>query len=230
MGTLNCIFSDGEHLFCYRDKDGYNGLCFVERTPPYGGRKIIAKDEDWEIDLGIEKSTKERGFIVATRPLTDESWVQFSPGELAVLRSGKILYPLCRKLTNLRVGSSPSGSSVGGCRIRLVINPSDFGPGGWVLAPMGRGRAKKEAQELISELDYICSSGGLPLYYSGREFSGGHKDVIVVRDSEDGAHAFALNSGYYVVRESMLQALRVLLLNMLGFSERREDNIKYGWW
>jgi len=89
-GTFNCIFSDGNYLFCYHDKNGYNGLYFVERKPPYG--KIRLKDEDWEINLAEEKNPEQKGFIIATKPLTDEKWERFNPGELIVFESGEIRY------------------------------------------------------------------------------------------------------------------------------------------
>ena len=36
-GTMNLIFSEGEHLYVYKDRDGHNGLCLVERTAPPEG-------------------------------------------------------------------------------------------------------------------------------------------------------------------------------------------------
>ena len=46
---FNCLLSDGTHLFCYYDKQGYNGLCFVHRKVPYG--TIRMEDEDLKVDL-----------------------------------------------------------------------------------------------------------------------------------------------------------------------------------
>lgn len=89
-GTFNCIFSDGKHLFCYYDQNGHNGLCFVQRKPPY--RKIRLLDEDWEINLAEEKRQEQTGYIIATRRLTDESWENFKFGELIVFRDGEMIY------------------------------------------------------------------------------------------------------------------------------------------
>jgi len=94
-GYLNCVFSDGEYLFCYYDKDGYNGLCLLHRKPPYS--KIKLKDIDWEIDLAEEKRPQQQGYIIATRPLTNETWESFLPGELIVLKNRKITYSNRRK-------------------------------------------------------------------------------------------------------------------------------------
>jgi len=98
-GTFNCIFSDGKHLFCYYDENGYNGLCFVQRKPPYS--KIQLLDEDWEINLAEEKRPEQTGYIVATRRLTDEQWQDFKFGELIVFKGGKMIYSNCRDVSNL---------------------------------------------------------------------------------------------------------------------------------
>ena len=57
FGTFNCLFSEGEHLFAYRDKDGKRELNFVKRTPPYGKVKLL--DRDFEIDLAKDKDQKK---------------------------------------------------------------------------------------------------------------------------------------------------------------------------
>lgn len=89
-GTLNCLFTDGKHLFCYHDKNGYNGLCFIQRKPPY--REIKLKDIDWKVDLKERKDSNKTGFIIATKPLTYESWKKFNKGELIVFKDGKMIY------------------------------------------------------------------------------------------------------------------------------------------
>jgi glutamine amidotransferase len=89
-GNFNCILSDGKFLFCYFDKRGYKGLCFVKRRPPYGMTTLL--DEDWQINLFKEKSASQQGYVIATRPLTDEHWETFSRGELIVFKAGKIIY------------------------------------------------------------------------------------------------------------------------------------------
>ncbi|RLG83680.1 MAG: class II glutamine amidotransferase [Thermoprotei archaeon] len=91
-GYLNCIFSDGEYLFCYYDKTGYNGLCLLHRKPPYGRIKVKLADRDWEVNLVFEKDSREQGYVVATRPLTNEMWECFLPGELIVFKNGEIVY------------------------------------------------------------------------------------------------------------------------------------------
>ena len=90
FGNFNCLFSDGEYLFCYYDKNGYNGLCFVHREAPY--RQIRLVDEDFEINLAEEKDPIQKGFVIATRCLTDEQWEDFSKGELIVFSNGDIVF------------------------------------------------------------------------------------------------------------------------------------------
>ena len=91
LGKMNLLFSEGEHLYIYRDKDGHNGLCLTERISPFGVKSL--KDEDWEIDLAAEKSPGQRGFVIASHPLTkNETWTDLIPGSLIVLRDGDIVY------------------------------------------------------------------------------------------------------------------------------------------
>lgn len=90
LGKFNCIFSNGEFLFCYHDMDNDVGLRMLRRVPPYGMIKLL--DEDWEIDLSEQKDPSQRGYIIATRDLTNESWESFQPGELKVFKDGEIIY------------------------------------------------------------------------------------------------------------------------------------------
>ncbi len=89
-GNMNLLFSNGTELFAYRDRGGYNGLCFTYRSAPFA--KVSLVDEDWKVNLAQDKPASERGFIVATRPLTDETWINLRPGGLLVLRGGEAVY------------------------------------------------------------------------------------------------------------------------------------------
>ena len=90
LGTFNCLLSDGEYLFAYHDEEGYNGLHYVWRAAPFPRVRLV--DEDFEVDLQELKEPGERGYVIATRPLTDEGWLRFAPGELVVFRDGVIVY------------------------------------------------------------------------------------------------------------------------------------------
>jgi glutamine amidotransferase len=101
FGSLNCLLSDGEHLFCYADENGYNnGLFYTRRATPF--RKVRLKDEDWEINLGEVKDPHQKGYIVATRALTDEEWQKFLPGELIVFRNGAVIYSSKREISETK--------------------------------------------------------------------------------------------------------------------------------
>ena len=91
LGKANLLFSEGEHLYIYRDKDGHNGLCMTERISPFGIKSL--QDEDWEIDLAEEKSPGQRGFVIASHPLTkNEKWTDLEMEKLLVLKDGEIVY------------------------------------------------------------------------------------------------------------------------------------------
>jgi len=98
-GSFNCTFSDGKLLFCYHDENGYNGLCFVQRKPPYGEIRLL--DEDWQVNLAEEKRPEQTGYIIATRRLTDEPWQQFRRGELIVFKDGKMIYSNSRDISEI---------------------------------------------------------------------------------------------------------------------------------
>ena len=90
-GTMNLLFSDGERLFCYKDKKGHNGLQLVERTAPF--HPVSLKDEDWQVDFAEEKQPDQHGYVVASHPLTkDETWIDLQKGRLFVLREGQMIY------------------------------------------------------------------------------------------------------------------------------------------
>lgn len=95
FNKFNCLMSDGEHLFCYHDmeelQDCRNTLYYIQRKLPYGNIKL--KDIDWDVDLRKEKNSNHIGFIIATKPLTDEkNWEAFIKGELIVFKDGKRIY------------------------------------------------------------------------------------------------------------------------------------------
>ncbi len=91
LGKMNLLFSEGEHLFSYRDNKGHNGLCITERISPFGLKSL--KDEDWEFDLAEEKSPGQRGFVIASHPLTvNEKWIDLELGKLVVLKDGEIIF------------------------------------------------------------------------------------------------------------------------------------------
>ena len=93
-GTLNCLLSDGRFLAVYHDLNGHpgkdgKGLYFVERTA--SARKM--KDKDIRLTINGEGKRAERGFVFATKPLSNEKWISFSRGGLIVVENGKMLWP-----------------------------------------------------------------------------------------------------------------------------------------
>ena len=90
-GDLNLMFSDGSRLYCYHDTGGYNGLCWTHRAAPFC--RVSLRDEDWEADLPEEKAPDQKGFVIASRKLTDgEDWLNFKPGSLMVFECGEVVY------------------------------------------------------------------------------------------------------------------------------------------
>ena len=91
LGHLNLLFSDGRRLYCYHDADGYNGLAWTRRESPFC--HVSLRDEDWEADLDEEKTPDQRGYVIASRPLTDgEDWTTCRPGRLLVIERGLAVF------------------------------------------------------------------------------------------------------------------------------------------
>lgn len=90
-GTLNCLLSDGERLFCYRDRRGWKGLTM---------RKIRWHDradrvfEDDTMEVTMTGDSHSHGCVVATFPLSATGWHDLSPGGLLVLHGATILCSL----------------------------------------------------------------------------------------------------------------------------------------
>ncbi len=88
-GKLNCILTDGEHMFVYHDKNGWKNLTYRniflhEDSPQHFGDATIA--------VNLQAAPVNHGVIVATNPLSVEGWERFFPGEMKVLHQGKIAF------------------------------------------------------------------------------------------------------------------------------------------
>jgi len=98
--TLNCIFSDGSHLFCYSDENDYNnGLRFTKQFAPFGSVELVADDDrlgSVELRSEIPSAIDQSGYLISTRILSSGKWTEFCEGELIVFKDGHIVYPESR--------------------------------------------------------------------------------------------------------------------------------------
>lgn len=98
--TLNAIFSDGVHLFCYSDENDHNnGLRFAKQSAPFGTVELVSHDDRLgSVDLSSDctETPNQSGYIISTRILTKGNWTEFHEGELIVFREGEIVYPISR--------------------------------------------------------------------------------------------------------------------------------------
>ena len=92
-GAFNVLFSDGQHLFAYRDIHGRRPLFYLYRQYPFA--TTLFRDTDIEVNLNIEKGREEAGYVIASVPLSNEDWCEFLPGQLIVFRDGEIVDNLC---------------------------------------------------------------------------------------------------------------------------------------
>ena len=90
LGTLNLIFSDGKHLFVYHDGSGYLGLHYLLRQAPY--KVVKLRGQYLTINLAEVINPDERGYIVASKPLSDEDWKRIQPGQLLIFSEGNSIF------------------------------------------------------------------------------------------------------------------------------------------
>jgi len=89
-GEFNVLFSSGTHLFAYHDRSGYVGMHFLLRQAPYGA--IMLRGQYLTIDLAQIVDRDERGYLVASQPLSSENWIGVKPGQLLVFSEGDLIY------------------------------------------------------------------------------------------------------------------------------------------
>jgi glutamine amidotransferase len=90
FGELNLVFSDGRQLFVYHDRSGHVGLHFLLRQAPY---KIVKlRGQYLTINLSEVIDPAERGYIVASMPLSDENWNLVKPGQLLIFSEGNSIF------------------------------------------------------------------------------------------------------------------------------------------
>ncbi len=86
FGKLNCLFSDGERLFCYRDINGWKSL-MAHRLALHGdGSQPF---EDPNVKIQVAGKALQFGTVIATHPLNEKGWSPLHPGELLVLQGGQ---------------------------------------------------------------------------------------------------------------------------------------------
>ncbi len=89
FGKFNVLFSDGKRLFAYHNElTSENQLFFTQRKSPFG--LVTLKDDDYSIDLDLEKDIDNEGVIIATSPITsDEEWHPLPKGCLKIYEHGQ---------------------------------------------------------------------------------------------------------------------------------------------
>ena len=82
-GTFNMMLSDGSALFTHCSTNLY----YVVRKYPFTTAKL--SDEDVLVDFSEVTTPNDRVAVIVTEPLTtNETWIQFAPGEMRVFVDG----------------------------------------------------------------------------------------------------------------------------------------------
>ncbi len=90
LGSVTCMFSDGDYLFVYLDERDPEDLFYVRRAAPYG--RVYFKHAEKEVDLSKIYTDSAKGYVFATRPLTNEKWTPLPAASLMVLKKGEVVY------------------------------------------------------------------------------------------------------------------------------------------
>lgn len=85
LGKVNCLLTDGQRLFCYRDAQSWKSLAYCS---VYILGQGTHQFEDPTVKIALEGESHNRGVVVATQPLNGSNWRLMEPGELLVLENG----------------------------------------------------------------------------------------------------------------------------------------------
>lgn len=100
---INCLLSDGKRLVCYRDSHSHKNLYLLQRKPGELVEGQHLEDDELSVLLHVKKAQDEKACIVATEPLTYETWTGLAPGTLIVLEKGEVVYPSPMDLEEISV-------------------------------------------------------------------------------------------------------------------------------
>ncbi len=90
LGTLNVLLADGQDLVVYADATGYGGLHWLRKIPRQ--HTVPMESDALVLDFDAALDRNRTALIVATRPLSDEEWVEMAPGQLLVMRRAAVIW------------------------------------------------------------------------------------------------------------------------------------------
>ncbi|MFN3202749.1 MAG: class II glutamine amidotransferase [Bradymonadia bacterium] len=91
LGTANLVLSDGLDTVVYRDRQGFNGLHWIRRTPPHPTAALESRLMSLSLD---EPPYESRTSVVfSSEPLSDdEGWAAMGHGQMIATRRGAITW------------------------------------------------------------------------------------------------------------------------------------------
>jgi len=93
FGPANFLYADGELVFAHGDRRTQPGGSIAAPGLHLIEREAVPEDASW-LACGVEiESGSDPIAIVASVPLTNESWRPLAEGELLVLSSGRVIAP-----------------------------------------------------------------------------------------------------------------------------------------
>lgn len=90
LGTTNFIMSDGKDLIAYQDENNFKPLYWVRKTPPH--EQTHFEIDNIIIDIEDNLSVNQTFTIISSTMPDEKNSQQMSPGQMLVIRRGKILW------------------------------------------------------------------------------------------------------------------------------------------
>lgn len=90
LGTLNVLWTDGEHLLVYQDATGFNRLHWLRHQPP--SRRCRFENDAVLFDLNGARDANRTALMVATQPMSQDGWQPLREGEMLAISRGAIVW------------------------------------------------------------------------------------------------------------------------------------------
>ena len=157
LGTANLLLSDGRDLVFYRDREGYNGLCWLRKAPPAGFGQL--GNDRYSITLSGSLDHHRTAIVVSSQPLSGEDWIDVATGQMLVARRGSIIWD------SLGVWGQQGGLPRGGRSAWDTAPPAPEGPLQYPHSSTGatEGESGRQLTPVSSQRSPIAIARKLPI-------------------------------------------------------------------
>jgi len=90
LGTANILLSDGQHILCHNDRNGFHPMYWLRRVPPHASE--VLESDEFVVDLSGPFDRNRTMVMTSTLLLSGEPWVAMAPGQILVTRRGSVAW------------------------------------------------------------------------------------------------------------------------------------------